>query len=354
MREEKEFRNHVTWMMFLLSILVIWVHSYNLDLFQGGQAGGVWDAAHKIEDFFSVGIGQTAVPGFFLLSAYLFFRNFTWMKLPAKWKGRFFSIVVPYVAWNLLYYSGYALASRLPGVAGLVGKEPLPLTLGAMADAVIHYRYAPIFWYLYQLVFLILLSPVVYSLVKGRITGLLWLGALLAAVHFHLDTQHPNTDALFYYSFGAYVSVHGSALAESGGKKRLYGAGIFLFLAVFAYGRMTAPGADVLWTVLYRFFVPLALWFFLASFRLPASRPWMRQSLFLYGIHYLVVRSANKLAAILLKDLAGSGPAAGAALGLYFLLPAAVVLLSYFMARILSAHAPAVWRIFSGGRSLEG
>lgn len=352
--EEREFRNRVSWMMFLLSILVIWVHSYNLDLFQGGQAGEVWDAAYKIEDFFSVGIGQTAVPGFFLLSSYLFFRNFTWKKLPGKWKGRFFSIAVPYIAWNVLYYAGYAAASRLPAVAGIVGKEPLPLTLGTLADAVAHYRYAPIFWYLYQLIFLIALSPVVYTFVKKKAVGAAWLLALAFAVHFHLDMQHPNTDALFYYSFGAYMAVHFGNAVENGTGKELAAGGIALFLAAACYGKMTQPGADVLWTVFYRLFMPLALWLFLSLKKLPAARPWMRQSLFLYGIHYLVVRSANKVFAVALSAYAGQSRMAFAALGLYFVLPAFVVFVSYICARILSGYLPLFWRIFSGGRSLDG
>ena len=37
----------------------------------------------------------------------------------------------------------------------------------------------------------------------------------------------------------------------------------------------------------------------------------------------------------------------------FLLLPAAVVASSYAAARILVRYAPAVWRIFSGGRSLD-
>ena len=43
--EEKLFRNRVAWMMFLLSILVIWVHSYNVELFAGRAPGVSFDQA---------------------------------------------------------------------------------------------------------------------------------------------------------------------------------------------------------------------------------------------------------------------------------------------------------------------
>ena len=85
---EKRFHAQISWLMFVFSIFVIWVHSYNVDLFSGGAQDSIWILADQIENFVSVGLGQIAVPGFFLLSSYLFFRNFSWDKLPGKWKSR--------------------------------------------------------------------------------------------------------------------------------------------------------------------------------------------------------------------------------------------------------------------------
>ena len=49
---ELEFRNKVTWFSFALSLLVIWVHSYNAELFLGYQAatGMVYVLEHRIGD----------------------------------------------------------------------------------------------------------------------------------------------------------------------------------------------------------------------------------------------------------------------------------------------------------------
>ena len=143
--EEKLFRNRVAWMMFLLSILVIWVHSYNVELFAGKAPGVSFDQAAGLETFLSVTVGQIAVPGFFLLSSYQFFRGFAWDQLAGKWKRRFFSIAVPYAVWNLLYYLGYVTATRLPAVRAVVGKAPVPFSAGEMVRAVLDYAYAPVF-----------------------------------------------------------------------------------------------------------------------------------------------------------------------------------------------------------------
>ena len=53
---ELEFRNKVTWFSFALSLLVIWVHSYNAELFLGYQAmtGTVYVLEHQIGDWFGL------------------------------------------------------------------------------------------------------------------------------------------------------------------------------------------------------------------------------------------------------------------------------------------------------------
>lgn len=351
--QEKRFRNQVSWLMFLLSILVIWVHSYNVELFAGDQWGPAWECAAKIETFVSVGIGQIAVPGFFMMSSYLFFRNFTWKKLTGKWKGRFFSVVVPYVIWNVLYYLGYVTATRLPAVQKIVGKDPIPFNIKEVMGAILNYSYAPIFWYLYQLIILIVLSPVIYGLVKNKIIGIFYLCTLLAAIHLHMDTGHPNTDALFYYSFAAYAAVHGRAWVESRGTPHRMAVSMMVLAGgIFCYGTMSTEGADVLWTVFYRILIPVYLWFVISCVEMPDAKPWMCQSMFLYAVHFIVVRFVNKGAAMACTRFVWEKNCSGAAVGIYFLLPGIVVAVSYCMARILVRWVPAVWRVLSGGRSL--
>ena len=383
--EEQAYRNRVSWMMFLLSILVIWVHSYNVELFAGGLWGPSWEFAAWLEDFLSVTVGQIAVPGFFLLSSCLFFRNFTWEKLASKWKRRFFSVAVPYGVWNLLYYFGYVTATRLPFVQTVVGKEPVSFGFLEILNALLNYAYAPIFWYLFQLILLIFLSPAIYLLMKRKGVGFLCLAGMAAAIHFHLDTSHPNTDALFYYSFAAYMTLHHKEAVEGTGRKsgtpakkrppaknkngmvseteriltaegmkRLAAGAIGMLAAVFCLWKALDPAADVLWTVAGRLLAPSALWCLLSGIRLPDARPWMRQSMFLYGIHFIIVRFINKGTALAAARLLPAAWLPEAAALVYLLLPAMAVAVSYGAALILNRWFPVVWRLLSGGRSLEG
>lgn len=351
--QDVRFRNQISWLMFLFSILVIWVHSYNVELFAGPHWGPAWDRAAQIETFWSIGIGQIAVPGFFLLSSYLYFRNFKLKKLAGKWKSRFLSVVIPYVVWNLLYYLGYVIATRLPMVEKVVGKEPIPFNIEEAVNAVLHYSYAPIFWYLFQLILLLVLAPVVYMLVKNRYLGFVYLTALVAAIHLRFDTGHPNTDALFYFSFAAYAAVHWREwLERKGTNDRILAGLIVLIPAVYSYGMMKVPGANVLWTIAYRLLTPVSLFLMTSSVELPDTRPWMRQSMFIYAIHFIIVRFVNKGTAMVFVKFIPQTMMSGVAIGIYFAIPVIILLMSYLMAVVLSTWARPVWRVLSGGRNL--
>lgn len=357
--ESRRFRNQISWMMFGFSILVIWVHSYNVELFAGTDWGPDWERVAEIEQFWSIGIGQIAVPGFFMLSSYLFFRNFQLKNLISKWKKRLFSVAVPYVTWNLLYYFGYVIATRIPVIEHVVGKKPVPIQMEEVWNAILHYQYAPIFWYLFQLLLLFLLAPVIYGLVKNKIIGFIYLAALVMCLFLGLDTGYPNTDALFYFSCAAYAAIHWKNRMETKGDSDRTMAGVALMIvAVYSYGMMKEPGACVLWTISYRTLVPVSLWLMMSSVEFPAARPWMRQSMFLYAIHFILVRFLNKGTALVLEryipvEVISADFRAKIACGLYFMIPMLVVMVSYWMACFLSKWMPLVWRILSGGRSIE-
>ena len=141
--EEREFHSKVYWLTFIFSILVIWVHSGNAELFLGPGGGDGW--VGRAERLLGSGLGQFAVPGFFAVSAYLFYRGFSMKDLERKWKSRIRSVLLPYALWNGLYYAGYVAATRLPAAAAVVGKPPVPLNWEECFRAVFFYAYNPVF-----------------------------------------------------------------------------------------------------------------------------------------------------------------------------------------------------------------
>ena len=354
--QEQQFRNKVIWMSFIFSVMVIFVHAYNADLFAPAgviPADGAWRTVHTIESFISQDAVSFAVPGFFMLSAYLFFRDFTWEKLTAKWRRRFFSVAVPYIAWNLLYYLGYAVIPRLPFLRTVVGREPALLAVTELIQAVLNYRYLPVFWFLYQLIIMICLSPVIYALVKKKAVGIVYLLLLAVSVAFRFDCQHPNTDALLYYSCAAFAAVHGKRFVENTDDRRycLAGGAAFL-LTVLSAAVVRYPNTAVLGIVMIRLCAAASFWFMIDGSRLPAAGDFMNQSLFLYAVHFAVIRTVNKAAA-LIAPAPGGAFLPWAALAVYFAAPAVTVAVSFAAALFLERRFPPVWKLLSGGRKIR-
>ena len=343
------FRNKVTWFSFGFSLLVIWVHSYNAELYLGKapEMAAVYRLQHAVGD----GLGQIAVPGFFMISGYLFYRDFTWEKLGEKWQRRIRSVLAPYILWNFLYYLGYVIGSRLPWIADVVGKGVIPFHLLAAVDAVINYTYNYVFWYLFQLILLILLVPVLYPLLKhrGSRAGLfLVLWWMIAAGK---EIPLVNTDALLYYSAAASFALSGRKWVEEGqetdkggnGRQRVLSGIVFIFGAVFLY-RLGLRLAWVPCFVLCRLLAVAGLWITVPDRCLPAARGFMRHNFYLYGVHFAFVRFINK-AGVRIFPAVPVVP-----MLLYLLMPVLVLMIAEMSGRILRRYMPVLWMLLNGGR----
>ena len=159
---EAEFRNKITWMTFILSCLVVMIHSYNADLFINGEGTGVFaESVKQVQALVSLAVPSIAVPGFFIISSYLFFRDVSWGEIPDKMTRRVRSVLIPYIVWNTLYYFLFIVVSRIPVLSSVAGKGMVVFSLENLADAIINYTYNPVLWYMQQLILLIALAPAV-------------------------------------------------------------------------------------------------------------------------------------------------------------------------------------------------
>lgn len=343
---EKTFRNKIYWFTFLFSVLVIWVHSYNAVLFLGNT--GAAASLVRLERFFGDKIAQIAVPGFFMISSYLFFRGYKPEILMRKWSSRIRSVLVPYIVWNSLYYFGYVIGSRLPYISDVIGKGKIPFGLLETVDAILNYTYNYVFWYLYQLILLILLAPLIYLAVKRVWPGIVFLAILLTGVYLGINLPFLNLDALFYYSFAAFAAVHKKAVVEGVWSRKRLIAGLVLLAAGCISLRTDLPGSSLgetaSVTVVYRLLVPVGLWLMVPEERLFEARDFMKNNFFLYAVHFALVRLINKTGALLLP------PVPVLAFLLFFFMPLFAVVISWLASRLIRRFAPAVWRLLNGGR----
>ena len=346
---ETQFRSKIYWLTFCFSLMVVWVHSYNWELFLGQTLEG--NAVALVERIFGESLGQMAVPGFFLVSGYLFFRTFALKGLLGKWGSRVRTVALPYVLWNLLYYAGYFLASRLPFLESVLNRGTVPLDGKTLVEAAFFNLYTPVFWYLHQLIFLVLLAPVLYFLLKRDGSAALFMAFLVWAIYANRRLGPLNTDALFYYGTGAWAGLHrkdSASFAESGEIKKWLVPGAVLGLWAAAVWILSRPGGilhyNPLTAVTCRLTMAVGSWILISVLPLPEAKEYTKHSFFLYAIHFALVRLFNKAGALMFPG------SAGAALLFFFAMPFVMVPVSLGLGRLLGRVLPPVYRILTGGR----
>ena len=339
--EEGRFRRKIGWFRLCCCIMVIWSHAGNAELFLGKIDQGhvlMW-----LEVRIVPAIIRISIPCFLMMSGYQFFRGFTMKELPGKWKRRVTTLLIPYLLWNLLYYIGYLAANQVVFLKDMVNKPDIRLSMEQIVDAVIFYRYNPVFWFMYQLILLVALAPVLYLFLRRLWSGLLFLAVVFAGILGEQILPQINLDAVFYYSLAGFWALHGQEAAEGRWTWRraflgvlLLGAGI---LAGIPYYARSFPPAIVAYYTL----AVLGIWLMVDERQLKPLKPWMDYTFFIYAFHFIPVRFLNKFLA---KWLWGSELAAGL---LYLGMPALVTAICCLAAGMLR-HVLWLWKLLNGGR----
>ena len=341
--EERAFRRKVVMTSFICCLLVIWNHSGNAELFLPGTGPETW--LYQAEYTWAYALVRLDIPFFMMISGYLFFRNMSWEALPGKWHRRLHSLLIPYLLWNLIYYAAEILASYVPGLNRLLGKYYLKPDLIRALKAALFFTANPVFWFMFQLILLVLLAPVLWLFLKRPLTAVLFAAFLAVLWWFWPPVPVLNTDDLIYYFAGACWAVHGKAMAERPWSRRraLIGAGILLAGALIYQIHLRTFLPQPL--ELYLTILPWGFWLLLDERRIPEPKSWMKETFFIYATHFYAVRFLGKTLSIPFRGSAITG------FLLYLVMPVPVVFLCHTAAKILGIISPRALRILNGGRN---
>lgn len=193
------------------------------------------------QTFISGTWGGSAVSFLFIISGFLFFRNFN-LSLNSyleKLKSRFWTLLVPYLFWNLALLAIVIIVLNIPATSSLIQghfKEYIKdYSFANLIDCLIGYRNGyPIsyhFWYVRDLIAMVILSPV-FLLVARKIP---YLGLALFAAPWLLKLKFGFIyfqwmgPAFFY--LGCLIAVQKLDLTWITRRKKLI-IGIYLAMAV--------------------------------------------------------------------------------------------------------------------------
>lgn len=251
--------------------------------------------------------GITAVPVFFAISAALFYRDYTYNKTLYKYKQRFFSLVIPYLFWNIINTAFILFASNSFMQQYFIGREPAEINLENIINGIFLSKYS-IFWFIKVIIVFTAFCPLIYTLLKNKYIGIVVIIAvwILRAFGIELPDFFFRSDSIFYYLIGAYIGIHHFELFKA--KMRLNTTNIALTLICFIsstviielyhFKQIAFINYDTLPLIIVVFI--FSLWRFFDLFKNSSSYSFEQESFIIYAIHVNFSACLTKLLFILL------------------------------------------------------
>lgn len=347
------FEKSISLYGFILTVLVIWIHAAEPAAADSAMHASATEAA--VRQLLGSGLGELAVPGFFCMSGYLFFRNISVQEdlktaaaaFVGKLKHRIYSLLIPYLIWNIIYYAVYIAAGRAePGIYELI-------------EAAAAYRYNPVFWYLHELIIITVLTPLIYVISRKMLTAIPCLAAVFAAaVCYDIMPVHiVNEDALFYYMCGAVLALHyGKYETKRECMGRMGAAGFIIY--VLSEELCMNAGSNV--RVLMAGLIGGRISGLLALFgavcmcvrnekKLPA---YTEYNFMVYALHYLEIRLIHAAAGVISTVLFGVSfrELPWADMLIYILMPLFCIAVTTAVGGCMRKYVPRMYGLLTGGR----
>lgn len=319
---------------FPLAILVVFVHSFGADidvaeLHASGLTGlAVYD---YIRLFFSVVIARSAVPIFFIISGYLLFlkvEEYNKIVYISKLRKRWHSLVIPYLSWIILFVL-WTLMFKVGGI--LLHSKPWTGILEYFQEhSYLHmlwdssvwgervtwlgietHNSGPVllpFWYMRDLIMMVVISPIIYWLIKEA--KIIFLILLLAIYVFDIRVSWMSgtfTCASLFFSLGAYFAIKKQDFTDVLWKWKKIICPVAVVLMVSQTYTGSAMGDEISkmihpWLVIFQSFTLILLASALCKYPkfYNINKKLARTSFFIYALHPFilgyVISAFNKMA----------------------------------------------------------
>lgn len=316
----------------MLAVLVMLIHVTNFRLY-GIYQGSVYLAESILES-----AANFAVPMFFTISGYLFYRNYRPEFAAGKLKKRIKTVFIPWMTWGVIYSLFFVALSYLPILNRVVNQRTSFFSSFLNLFTI---RESTHLWYLRNLMIYIVAAPILYYVLRHKWSLPAYMILMLGCYQVLNDRIYSISMYSIFFFLGGWSAIHSQTIVEQAYSKRLRIVALFalLLLLVATWKTLRAP---------YTFFVYLLgmplIWIAADSFR--SARPmsdFMRSSFFIYVSHVMILESVEKVFWILLpRNQVG-------ALADYLFAPVITLGIIYIAEAVLKKNSTA-WNLLTGNR----
>lgn len=380
-QSESILSNTIKYLRFPLTIGIILAHS-NLGrlgfVVHGVQYGMNYpDWYYYISVLFSEVLALICVPTFFVVSGYLFFyrTDFDSKVYVQKLKKRFRTLMIPYLLWNLIALL-VKVTKMLPIFSSVfhnMGNIEFKFSLirlfntffyddGSNGMFVDHFQIIHVtsplpingpMWYVRDLMVIILLTPLIYWLLKTLKYWFIFALAIYLYIFGHLLLPEGSylsivIDYLFFFSWGAYYSINKQNIITEMRKLKWIAC---LFVPSVIINLLTIDTKyntyiflpHIILGIIFAF---VATSYFLEKGKIHVNETLANCSFFVFALHSLILNDLGKL--MFMACQLNDTPLV--LLFLYIAIPTITIVICVWLYKLLNRYLPKICGLLTGGR----
>lgn len=341
-----EFSNKAFIVSFIMSVLVVYIHANNLSYY--GFLDSPNNIAYIIVNIIGSVFGEIAVPFFFMLSGYWFFRFDIFSRsageiLKGKMKKKVSTVLIPYLLWNCFGMVFYMFVTRIPILSGMMNNgDIIEITIGNVLNGIFLHKYYFVFWYLQDLIVLVIATPIILLILKNKYIAIIEIAIVSVFSYLDITFYIINSSSVLFFSIGAFLAVYNRDFFETRGEKGYLWVIVFGCISVIRYFEI-----PIITKICY-FVSPIIMWkamdFFLKEDLLKQKVSWFKkQSFFIYAVHVIPVTVVGHI-----FTWFGSGTLW--AVVSYLVAPMITIIGIYILAIGLNRYTPKLYGIITGNR----
>ena len=202
------FWHKKTILSFIAIVFVVIIHNSATNQYTTLPPDTITNFTTHLHNFLAYILGSVAVPFLFFISGVAFFRNYKPNLYFTKLKSRAKSILIPYLIWNLFGLLFAILYTYTPLSSYISGRELFTPTPGNILAGIFLYKYNFQFWFLFDLMFYILLTPIINLLIHYKISGFITCFLALLLPLLTSSFLNINTNFTVFYILGCFIGKH--------------------------------------------------------------------------------------------------------------------------------------------------
>lgn len=341
------FSKKVYYVNMFLALIIVMLHSYNLDIWEINLSNKSFLVSVACEQFIRM-LSQIAVPTFFSISGYLFYRKYNNKMFCTKVKSRIRSLAIPFLFYNFLFYMFYVVCTHIPFIKTKMNMDMVSFGIVECVDAIWNSLYSPL-WFLRNLFVYVLLAPLVELIIcKTKRAAIVITLIIVSSLFLKVGYTNPIY-FLPQYLFGALMGYQYKAVIETKNYAtiaKILSTALLMLVTVIGmklYGKYS-------FMYLYRAISPIVVWISLDLLKTHIQRisfdSWMtRISFYIYCLHFPITSIMGKVFKIIL------GNNSKLVLMAYFGTVISTILVIYLSAYLIKKISPSAWQFLNGGRT---